>query len=54
MSGQRKRLYKEISLSTEDESIVILDGSLLAFKKYALEQCHNSSQNVTMNCHHWI
>ena len=54
MSDQLKRTAKEISLSPADEAIVILDGSLQAFKTDVKGQFNNKSHNVTMNCHFWI
>ena len=54
MSVRLKRTAKEISLSLADEAMVILDGSLQAFRNHAQGLLDNESHNVTMNCHTWI
>jgi len=54
MSVRLKRTAKEISSSLADEAMVILDGSLQAFRNHAQGLLDNESHYVTMNCHTWI
>ena len=54
MSVRLKRTAKEISSSLADEAMVILDGSLQAFRNHDQGLLNNESHNVNINCHTWI